>query len=88
MMFHHILIVSTNFIFFVALKFGVEKDFNTIGPLLNPLANIGIFPGVFLGISMESGANWLERWIFLKGFGISQRVSWISISQASYHHFP
>ena len=36
-----------------------------------PLADIGIFLGIFPGISMKNGASWLERWIFL-------RVHWYS----------
>ena len=50
---------------------------------LKALANIGIFPGISPGISMENGASWLERRISLKVSGISLRVSWISISQVS-----
>ena len=38
---------------------------------------------IFLGISMENGASWLERWISIKLSGISLKFSGISISQAS-----
>ena len=44
--------------------------------ILSLLANIEIFPGIFLGISLKICDTWLQRWIFL-------RISWIFISQAS-----
>ena len=50
---------------------------------LTALANIGIFSGIFLRISLENGASWFERWIFLRVSGIYLRVLWLSISQAS-----
>ena len=46
-------------------------------------ANIGIFPWIFLGIILENGASWLERWMFLRVSGISLRFSWIYLKPAS-----
>ena len=62
-----------------------EKKMNERVPIgsLRVLANLGIFLGIFLGISMENGAGWLERWISTKLSGISLKLSRISISQAS-----
>ena len=47
------------------------------------LANLVIFPGIFLEISLENGVSWLERWLSMKLSGISLRLSGISVSQAS-----
>ena len=46
---------------------------------LKPLANAGIFLGMFLGIFMENGASWLEKRIFLRVSGISVWVSWLRV---------
>ena len=50
------------------LKLESCKEISPLAPILclQALANIGIFPGIFLGISLENGASWLERWIFLR----------------------
>ena len=42
---------------------------------IKALANVGIFLRIFLGISMENGAGWLEKRILMIVSGISLRVS-------------
>ena len=59
----------------------INVDILELLPLLALANSRGISPGIFLGNSLENGASWLKGRLFLK-------VSRISFSQASWHHFP
>ena len=61
--------------FCMDIRKSIPENVHLLARTLKALVNIGIFVGIFLGISMENGPSWLEKWIFQKGSGISLRVS-------------